>query len=193
MWLRLCGLYVRVRSGSWSPDHPRTARREVSRQVLERRGRGYDEIQFCFNSVAPVPMVSVESSEFSTVGNRIWSCVCVHRARARGDLVCCSYNSVAENIVRDHASPVTHTRRLYALRCTRVRCATRPGLLLEAGTPSSRLSGCGRGRGGPGPGGWLPEQPAAQKPQTLRTQHQPMSHRNLRQCPHATSRARAAR
>ena len=77
MWLRLRGLYVRVRSGSWSR----------LRLIIES-----------------------------------WSCACVHRARARGDLVCCSYNSVAENIVRDHASPVTHTRRLYALRCTRVRC-----------------------------------------------------------------------
>jgi len=114
------------------------------------------------------------------------------RARARGDLVCCSCNSVAENIVRDHASPVTHSRHAsaYAVRRTRVRCDT--VALLEAGTPSSRLSGCGRGRGGPGPGGWLPEQPAAWKPQTLHTQPQPMLHRNLRQCPHALSVPRRA-
>ena len=65
---------------------------------------------------------AVRQLEPAPTNNRIWSCACVHRARARGDLVCCSYNSVAENIVRDHASPVTHTRRLYALRCTRVRC-----------------------------------------------------------------------
>ena len=38
--------------------------------------------------------------------------------------MCCSYNSVAENIVRDHASPVTHTRRLYALRSVH-GCAAR--------------------------------------------------------------------
>ena len=44
------------------------------------------------------------------------------------------------------------------------------------------------------PGGWLPEaeQPAAWKPQTLHTQPQPMSHRNLRQCPHALSVPRRA-
>ena len=114
------------------------------------------------------------------------------RACARGDLVCCSCNSVAENIVRDHASPVTHSRHAsaYAVRRTRVRCDA--VALLEAGTPSSRLSGCGRGRGGPGPGGWLPEQPAAWKPQTLHTQPQPMLHRNLRQCPHALSVPRRA-
>ena len=42
--------------------------------------------------------------------------------------------------------------------------------------------------------GRLPEaeQPAAWKPQTLHTQPQPMSHRNLRQCPHALSVPRRA-
>ena len=118
------------------------------------------------------------------------------RARARGDLVCCSCNSVAENIVRDHASPVTHSRHAsaYAVRRTRVRCDA--VALLEAGTPSSRLSGCGRGARArrARPGGWLPEaeQPAAWKPQTLHTQPQPMLHRNLRQCPHALSVPRRA-
>ena len=73
--------------------------------------------------------------------------------------------------------------------CTATSCSKR------AHHPrASPVAAEARGRGGPGPGGWLPEaeQPAAWKPQTLHTQPQPMSHRNLRQCPHALSVPRRA-
>jgi hypothetical protein len=102
----------------------------------------------------------------------IW---CAHAcSRARGDLVCCSCNYVAENIVRVGLRGTTYTGAL--------RRPARSGHTILA---PLRLR---RGRG------WLPEaeQPAAWKPQTLHTQPQPMSHRNLRQCPHALSVPRRA-
>ena len=85
----------------------------------------------------------------------------MHFPPTRGDLVCCSCNFVAENIVRD-ASPVTHrTQPSPTHACTDHRAVTVTRHRGSAGTPRASR-GCGRGRGGPGTrmsicagGGWV--------------------------------------